>query len=97
MDVNDEKMTLIEKCKKEGTLPGFAISKMPIPLFEAFMSDVYENYNAVYWTKLQDLMRKAEVYDNVIRGQEQPQTEPQEEIKDETKTIKTFTSKERVE
>lgn len=96
MDVKDDKMTLIEKCKMEGTLPGFAISKMPIPLFEAFMSDVYENYNGVYWTKLQDLMRKAEVYDNVIRGQEQPQKEPQQEVKEETKTIKTFTSNESV-
>lgn len=92
----DEKMSLLEKCKKNGGLPGFAISKMPIPVFEAFMSDIEENYNGIYWTKLQDLMRKAEGYDTFVQlGMLPGKEEPQEE-KDEGKVVKTFTGEEKV-
>lgn len=65
----DEKMDfveLVEKCKESGSLPGFAISNIPIPVFEMFMSDIQECYNGVYWAKIHDLMRKAEAYDYIV-------------------------------
>lgn len=59
----DDKLKLLKECEENGMLPGFAISRMPVPLFEEFMSDVNERYAGTYWAKLQDLMRKAEAYD----------------------------------
>lgn len=78
--------------KYKDRLPGFAISNMPIPVFESFMSDVKENYNGVYWAKLQDLMRKAEAYETIVQLGGIPHEVPQQEDeKDESGEVVTFT------
>jgi hypothetical protein len=59
--------SVLEQCKKAGKLPGFAISSMPVPVFEAFMININECYNGVYWAKLNDLLRKAEAYDAFVQ------------------------------
>lgn len=63
---------IMKACKEEGTLPGFAISKVPFHLFEEFMCDVKDKYNGVYWAKLSELMWKAKAFE-VMAGLQLPQ------------------------
>lgn len=84
----EEKKSLIDKCKKDKVLPGFAISRMPIPVFESFMSDVHECYAGVYWAKLNDLMRKAEAYDMFVQLGMIPAQKEELDIKDEKEDTK---------
>lgn len=53
---------ILEQYEAEGKTVGFAISDIPVSLFREFMYDIHL-YGDKYVLKLQDLMRKAEVYD----------------------------------
>lgn len=79
---------ILNKCKRDGTLPGLAFSNIPIPVFEWFMSDIDTNYNNTYWVKLLMLMQKAEAYDMLTQGMvvEEPNMQVQtDQPKDEKK------------
>lgn len=44
----------------------FSINDCPLSVWKDFTKDLIE-YNDVYWSKLKDLIRKAEAYDTMVR------------------------------
>lgn len=73
---------------------GFGINDCPVWLYRWFTQDVKSHYNDVYWTKLLDVMRKAEAYDQLsmlgLVPQQQEEKKENEDVKEE---VTTFTGK----
>ena len=53
----------IERIKKTKNKIGFGVNDCPLWLYKEFIDNVESKYNNVYWTKLMDIMCKAEAYD----------------------------------
>ena len=103
---------MLEKSKPKNNVRfGFGINDCPLWLIKEFKSDIETRYNNVYWTKLLDIMRKAQAYDYLMAG-EFPEyenermeelreevtekiTEPSQEDKDEVVTFGSRYSKKR--
>ena len=71
---------------------GFTINDMPLWLLLEFKNDIKKKYNDVYWTKLMDIMRKAQAYDYLMAGEfpEHIENEAEPEQEPELLEIKTM-------
>jgi hypothetical protein len=63
------KQTLEESKPTESIKIGFSINDCPLWLIKEFKNDIKTRYNNVYWTKLLDIMRKAQAYDYLMAGE----------------------------
>ena len=81
---NTLKLFKMDNQPKDNVKVGFTINDVPLWLLLEFKSDTKQRYNDVYWTKLLDIMRKAQAYDYLMAGEfpEHIEKEP-EPIKEE--------------
>jgi hypothetical protein len=91
---NNQFKEMLEKSKPKPSIKvTFTINDMPLWLMKEFKSDIKTKYNDVYWTKLLDVMRKAQAYDYLMAGEfpdynekedvEEPIEQPKQEDKGE--------------
>lgn len=73
-----QRMENLKAKKQEKQTINMNIAYCPMSLFEKFVSDIHL-YNDCHWAKLQDIMRKAEVYDYMMSGDKPNYTEQQQE------------------